>query len=1115
MKVLSTLTLRETLSAGFKSFAIFCLCVASAPAAQQTTDSQTLSPGVPIERELSGGQTHTYRIALSAGQSAFVQVEQRGVDLLLTSNGPDNKEFASVNLRLGREGVEPLTIVADAAGDYTFRVTSVNPKAATGKYEAKISELRAATDQDRSRLKAQTLCYEAQTLGLETAPEAQRKAVQLYGESLLLWQQLPDPLWESAVLLRLGRLQVSLTEFKQAKDYFSRALVAKKALGDRSGEVAAQSGVCEALNYLGDLRGKGACLDVLIPILRELGDRLALGRALSNKGTTLNSLGDYQGALQLAQEALFIFQAEGDRIQESFALNTLGQIYRSLNEHQLALDNYERALAIRREGTDKRRLGLTLGDIGVTYYELGDLPRALDYFTQALTICEELGDRRTKAIRLQGLGLIWERMGDPAKALDAQRQSLDLARAVGDRQAEGRTLIALSELYVDLGETGKARDSLDQALELARATGDPVAEVATLTRLGRLIAAKGDWQPAIDLSQKALALARATNNLQGERNALGDLSLTERDRNNLSAARDYRAKALELTESLRTKILGEDLRSTYLAQRLEEYEIYTDLLMQMHQAQPNAGHADAALETSERSRARSLLETLTEARVDIRQGVDAGLLAEERRLGDQIRLKEQERSQLAGNLAAAKQTEALVKEIGDLLNEYQSLQGRIRVVSPRYAALTQPQPVTATEIRTQLLDSQTILLEFALGEKRGWLWAVTPDGITSYSLPPRAEIEKSARKIYELLIARQPKNAESDLQRETRIAGADANLTSEGRLLSQMLLGGIADKLSHDWKDKRLLIVAGGALEYLPFAALPSPSTGRPLIADHEVINLPSASVLSAIRHEKEGRRAATKTVAILADPVFEVNDPRVMVAKRNSHGRDVALNTRSGGETQASTLVDTPLLRSVRSIQQANGRGSLSRLPFSREEAAAVASLLPAKSLLKATDFSASRATATSGELSNYRIIHFATHGLLNSEHPELSGLVLSLVDENGKAQDGFLRMQEIYNLRFPAEVVVLSACQTGLGKEIRGEGLVGLTRGFMYAGAQRVVASLWQVDDLATANLMKRFYRGMLKDGLRPAAALRAAQVEMMNQKRWSSPYFWAAFVIQGDWK
>ncbi len=190
-------------------------------------------------------------------------------------------------------------------------------------------------------------------------------------------------------------------------------------------------------------------------------------------------------------------------------------------------------------------------------------------------------------------------------------------------------------------------------------------------------------------------------------------------------------------------------------------------------------------------------------------------------------------------------------------------------------------------------------------------------------------------------------------------------------------------------------------------------------------------------------------------------------------------------------------------------------RLPFTRREAEAILAVTPASEGMKALDFRASRQTAISPDLAQHRIVHFATHGLLNSEHPELSGVVLSLVDEQGKPVDGFLRLHEIYNLNLPAEMVVLSACQAALGKEIKGEGLVGLTRGFMYAGAPRVVASLWKVNDVATAELMKRFYSGMLKENLRPAAALRVAKVAMWKQKRWHSPYYWAAFELQGEWK
>ena len=308
--------------------------------------------------------------------------------------------------------------------------------------------------------------------------------------------------------------------------------------------------------------------------------------------------------------------------------------------------------------------------------------------------------------------------------------------------------------------------------------------------------------------------------------------------------------------------------------------------------------------------------------------------------------------------------------------------------------------------------------------------------------------------------------------------------------------------------------MAPGALSYLPFAALPAPEDKKrpvggyePLIAKHEVVSVPSASVLSVIRREMEGRQRAPKSVAVLADPVFEESDPRLPTAK----------NGKSSGETPAAPAADkglSDLTRAIRTMNFPDARDSFTRLPFSRYEAEGVIALTPKGTGLKATDFNASRDLAMSRQLSQYRILHFATHGLLNSERPELSGLVFSLIDKEGKPQDGFLRLHEIYNLQLNADLVVLSACETGLGKEIKGEGLIGLTRGFMYAGAPRVVASLWSVDDLATAELMKLFYQRMLKDGLPAGAALRAAQLEMSGQKRWASPYFWAGFVLHGEW-
>jgi CHAT domain-containing protein len=243
----------------------------------------------------------------------------------------------------------------------------------------------------------------------------------------------------------------------------------------------------------------------------------------------------------------------------------------------------------------------------------------------------------------------------------------------------------------------------------------------------------------------------------------------------------------------------------------------------------------------------------------------------------------------------------------------------------------------------------------------------------------------------------------------------------------------------------------------------------------------------------------------VFADPVLEATDPRVAGA-RGGPGRQGVQVAGRGGEAP------DPLARSLRGVSDA---ARLGRLPFSSREADSIAALSPRGATWKATGFEANRDAATSPRLAEYRIVHFATHAILNARRPELSGVVLSLFDEQARRQDGFLRLHDVYNLRLGADLVVLSGCQTALGKDLNGEGLVGLTRGFMYAGAQAVVASLWRVDDESTAELMKRFYRGMFKEGRRPADALRAAQLEMSRTKRWSAPFHWAGFVVQGEWR
>jgi CHAT domain-containing protein len=280
---------------------------------------------------------------------------------------------------------------------------------------------------------------------------------------------------------------------------------------------------------------------------------------------------------------------------------------------------------------------------------------------------------------------------------------------------------------------------------------------------------------------------------------------------------------------------------------------------------------------------------------------------------------------------------------------------------------------------------------------------------------------------------------------------------------------------------------------------LPDLKSGRPLMAAHEIVYLPSASALVALRAEVAARGAkAGSGIAVLADPVFATNDERLNAALRS-----------------APMASSTELTRSLDEAGMGASGTNLPRLVFSRREADNIAAAAQPGTVSRFLNFRANHALATSSEMARYGILHFATHAILNDQTPELSGIVLSMVDDKGKPQDGFLRLHEIYNLRLPVDLVVLSACQTALGREIRGEGIASLSRGFMYAGAARVVASLWKVDDAATAELMGRFYHKLVAEHSRPAAALRSAQLEMEHQARWKSPYYWASFELQGEWK
>ncbi len=1009
-----------------------------------------LGPGRPLERELAGGELHAYRIVLEADQYLHLVVDQRGVDVIVTLFDSAGKRLLGVDGLTGAKGPESLDWLAETSGSYRLEV-SAGGNQETGRYEVRVDEPRIATETDARRVAAAKAFDEAELLRGKGDRASKLLATSKYEEALALWDapdDLGEPSREVEALYHIGFVyQDLLREQRKALEIYQRAL----------------------------------------PLLEEVENPWLEASISHNLGNIWWDQGEIDWSLDHFRRALRLRRQLGDPSLEALTLNDLGLVHTRVGEAQEALDCFNRTVALRRQTGERFQEATALHNRGTVYISLGRRAQALDDFNQALAIRREIDDERGQASTLTAIGQVYRRTGALEKALGCFQEGLKLRKRVEDLLGQAVTLNNMGVVYGRRGEKEKALATYEGALSIFHQEGHRRYEANVHYNIGVVLTSSDQPEEALEHYLRALRIFEVFRDQAGVAETLMGMAHAERKRDEFLESRELVEKALEKIEDLRTKPASPDFRSTYLATKQKYYDFYVDLLMELHRLQPSAGHDAAALSASERARARSLLEILIESRANPLGDAQTELIEREQQLGRRIQTKVLQRME---RLEGALSTTVVERELRALTGQLRELRRKIRIRSPRYAALTQPQPLDAGEIQRRVLDEETLLLEYQLGEDRSFLWAVTPDSIASFELPPRAEIERVARRTYDLLVISN--------QRRYRVRTEKTLAT-----LSELLLGPVVEHLG----SKRLLIVAEGALQYIPFGALPVPDRSRaafeaanhpvPLIVEHEIVSVPSASALDVLRRQVTGRPPASGVVAVLADPVFRSDDPRV----RGNRTRDGPRSSRAGADTRGEPPLTDP--------------SRYQRLGYSRQEAEAILDLVPAEGRFAALDFKASLETATRGDLGRYRIVHFATHGEFDTAHPELSHLVLSLVDDQGRVRDGFLFAHQIYKLELPAELVVLSSCHSALGTEIHGEGLVGLTQGFMYSGAARVLVSLWSVDDQATAALMKRFYQHLLEDGLRPAEALRKAQISVGREQLWQAPYYWAGFVLQGEWR
>ena len=878
--------------------------------------ARILVPGTLVEQQIAGEEVHSYSIMLTSGQYVSVVVDQQSVDVSIKIFGPDGRRLGEVNGVSGLQELEQVSLVAELDGNYRLEVSPARKQAARGRYNVKVEELRVATAEDRSLVAAETLFAQARSLRRQNTEESLRGAVTKYEEALRLYRAAGERRREVNTLNALGDIYRNMGDDRKALNLFTEALSISRSVDDRPLQIT-------TLIYLGG----GIYFDLAEP----------------------------EKALDHLAQALNLSLAAGDRQAQATVHNNFGAIYTTIDEPQRALEHYNQAMAIYQATGNTRGKSMTLANLGFTYHALGEYEQALASYQGMLSIVQSAKYSPGIAAALQNLGGTYIAMGQPRESLGVLDEALTLARSTGYRMLEAQTLAALGAAHHDLGETKRAREMYALALSINREIGLRREEAIVLYEIGAVNAAAGEKEKAREYYNQALPLSRSIKSRTIEALALYGIARIERDLGRLDDARAHIEAALDLTESQRTKVTSHDLRSSFLASKQNFYELYIETLMLLHQRQPSEGYGAVALEAAEKARARSLLEMLAEARIDVREGVDAQLLERERNLKRRINAKAERHAQLLGSKSNGDQAALAGKELDSLLEEDQQVQAQIRASSPRYSALTQPQPLGAGDIQRQL-DQNTLLLEYSLGDERSFLWAVTPDSVTSYVLPKREEIEQAARRFYELLTTRNHRSEdENPGQRASRVEGVEPAYNEAALALSRMLLGPVADMLG----AKRLIIVGEGTLQYVPFSALPAPmaeNRGRrvrdranhstspnpqPLIVDHEIVNLPSASVLAVLRRESTGRPQAPKAVAVLADPVFRSDDPRIGDAAKERRG------TTSGDVLPQNLAISaSPSAADAEGSAKESGVTAFKRLRFSRQEAEAITSLCARENL-------------------------------------------------------------------------------------------------------------------------------------------------------------------------
>ena len=890
----------------------------------------------------------------------------------------------------------------------------------------------------------------------ETALERSRKA------------GLADQEIESLINVGWALLNKNDPDPEAARRHFEEALRLAQARGDLSRQA-------HALHYIGNSHANQGRDTEALASYRRVPDLAAAAGEKDLAADAWNAMAVLYGYRGDMAEVQRCYEHSLALAERPATLTTIGWMHRRRGELEKARDSFERALRLL--AGDEEDQAKVRNHLGGVYLDLGEPERSLQEYRKALDVYVSRNDGEGIAQSLSNIGQVYLAQEDARAALDEFEKAWEPSRAARPRTTAS-VLHGIGTARLELGRTEQALEALGRALPLREKGGDRRGKAVTLLQLGRAHAARGETGQAAAFLRDALRLARQTESSFVQVSALAALARLDRDRDRLEEALRQIGEAISILESIRSDLPGDRLKSSFFAAKRSTYELYVDILVRLDGLQPGRGYRARAFQASEMARARSLMDLLAEGRSGVTRGISADLRHREAEVAARIA---QVQSELTDELGKESQRPEVVRvfrgRLAEAEDDRQALEERIRNEHPLYAEVRYPSPLNLRKIQDRL-DAGTALVEYSLSEEDGsYLFLVTRDQLEVHPLREARKIPDQVRRV------RQGVERPGRRQLDGYVRAA--------RWLYQELVAPIQSDLTG---KRLLLIVPDGPLHLLAFESLltgevegSDPGTFPYLLRDYAVSYIPSASVLPLLgpgaRSGHKGSRG--KRFVAFADPDY---GPREV-----EEGPPVLLAEADGARTRSPGAA----------------RVRLPRLEGSAREVRRIAERYPPEQVVIYE-----RAQATEGNVKGNPVVeqaerlHVGAHGVLNEERPALSGLWLT---RNGK-EDGLLQVYEIFNLDLHADLVVLSACDTGRGREVKGEGLVGITRAFLYAGAPSVVVSLWRVADLSAPDLMVRFYEDLDRTGDK-AEALRRAKLEMIargGDQAW--PYHWAPFILVG---